>query len=213
MKHICGIYLIRNKVNGNQYIGSSINITGRLSGHFKALAKGCHKNIHFQRAFEKYGLDNFESKILLICDKNILIYFEQKCIDFLKPEYNICHIVGPGFFRGCRYSEESRKKLSIARLGNKNSLGYVHTSETRKKMSISGLGRKPSSETRVKLSISKLGNKGPLGTKRSDETKSKMSTSKFGNSWNIGRKHSEETIRKRVESYRLTMSKRKQNES
>lgn len=54
------IYHIRNKINGKEYIGQTIDIDWRLKKHFLSLEKGTHHSIKFQRAFDKYGKDAFE---------------------------------------------------------------------------------------------------------------------------------------------------------
>lgn len=182
-----GVYHIVNKINNHSYIGSSLNLQGRMSGHFKNLSRNKHGNKHLQCAINKYGIDNFESKVLLICDKDMLVYFEQKCIDNLKPEYNISHVVGPGFFRGCKHTSETKEKISILNIGhklwseeakihhrlvmfgNKHLLGCVPTAETRQKISESQIGKKQSEETKAKIS------KSHIGMTYSDETKAKLS--------------------------------------
>lgn len=54
------IYHIKNKVNGKEYIGQTIDIDWRLYKHFNYLRKGKHHSIKLQRAFDKYGEENFE---------------------------------------------------------------------------------------------------------------------------------------------------------
>ena len=41
---ICGIYMIRNKVNGKMYIGKSIDINRRWADHIKSLQSNSHYN-------------------------------------------------------------------------------------------------------------------------------------------------------------------------
>ena len=52
-----GIYSITNKLNNKRYIGQSI---ARIKRHFRELRRGVHHCHHLQRAFDKYGEDNFE---------------------------------------------------------------------------------------------------------------------------------------------------------
>ena len=61
---ICGIYCIENLVNSKKYIGSSINIKNRWYSHKTSLKKGLHHSYKLQRAWNKYGEENFEFKIL-----------------------------------------------------------------------------------------------------------------------------------------------------
>lgn len=76
-----GVYLIRNKINGKIYIGSSINFKDRWYKHLSG--KG---NIHLFNATKKYGLENFEFIILeevnLQDNRNRLYEIEQKWMDF-----------------------------------------------------------------------------------------------------------------------------------
>lgn len=53
------IYFITNKINGKKYIGKTNDIERRLSRHFNELKSGSHHSHKLQRAFNKYGKDNF----------------------------------------------------------------------------------------------------------------------------------------------------------
>jgi group I intron endonuclease len=79
-----GIYLIKNKINDKVYIGSSINFKNRWYKH-----KSGKGSIHLFNSILKYGLENFEFKILENFDisknRKLLYDKEQKWMDF----YNI----------------------------------------------------------------------------------------------------------------------------
>ena len=98
--------------------------------------------------------------------------------------------------KGFKHSEETKRKMSEARKGNKNALGSKHTEETRKKYSLSRMGNtnakghKHTEKSKQKMSLVKMGNQSGLGYKHTEESKQKMSKSQKG------RKHSEETIKK-----------------
>lgn len=68
------IYKIHNKISGKFYLGSTINSTKRKSTHFSLLKNNKHHCIHLQRAYNKYGEENFEFLVI------------QECTDCLKEE-------------------------------------------------------------------------------------------------------------------------------
>lgn len=84
-----GVYEIKNTINNNCYIGSSCNLHVRILNHKGMLKNNKHHSIILQRAYNKYGKDNFEFNILQTCNCNEVIQLEQKYIDELKPKYNI----------------------------------------------------------------------------------------------------------------------------
>lgn len=84
---ISGIYKITNKVNNKSYIGSSNNIKRRWKQHINLLNKGEHHSIKLQRAWNKYGQDNFKFEILEECDVEKLLYLEQFYIDKYKAYF------------------------------------------------------------------------------------------------------------------------------
>ena len=129
------------------------------------------------------------------------------------PEfYNLC-IAPMGFcVAGRKVSEESRKKMSVARRGK------IISSETRTKLSYANMGEKNgmygkthSKETRKKLSDAVKGEKHPMyGKTHSKETRKKLSVAikksitperrKKMSEIQKGKKHSEETKKKMSES-------------
>lgn len=120
---IIGIYMIRNKSNGKVYIGQSVDIYLRWKSHKKNLQKGCHRNIHLQNAWNKYGEDNFEFLIIEECNEDRLTKQEQYWIDFYgglnsTDNYNKRDAGSIGHL-----SVEHKHKIS---LGNK---GKIHSAE------------------------------------------------------------------------------------
>lgn len=63
-KHIIGVYMIRNLINGKCYFGSSKNCQSRLSGHRAALRRGDHTNVSLLQEWEAFGKDAFEFAIV-----------------------------------------------------------------------------------------------------------------------------------------------------
>jgi len=59
-----GIYCIYNSVNHKRYIGSAIDLHERLTQHLYELNHSKHFNLHLQRSFDKYKVENFWVEIL-----------------------------------------------------------------------------------------------------------------------------------------------------
>lgn len=79
-----GIYAIENTVNGKRYIGSATNLAARRAWHMNALRRGAHHSVLLQRSYDKHGESVFSFKVLLLCDKENQIFFEQRMIDGFK---------------------------------------------------------------------------------------------------------------------------------
>jgi group I intron endonuclease len=179
---ISGIYEIKNTANGKNYIGSAINIYKRWGSHVDELRRKNHKNKHLQRAWDRYGEENFCFNIMETCDPDLLITREQYYIDTINPTYNMARIAGSTL--GKKHSDDAINKMRLAKLGKKVS------EETKKKMSQAGLGRIFSDEHRLNLSKSSKGNKNFLGRTHTPETRKKLSDI------NKGKPKSEEHKRK-----------------
>lgn len=93
-------------------------------------------------------------------------------------------------FYGKKHSEESRKKISKALIGNKYRLGKFHTIQTKQK-----------------ISQIHIGNKYNLGRKLSEEHKNKLSKI-----WK-GRKHSEKSKRKMRKNHQGMLGKKLSEET
>jgi len=201
---ICGIYMIENVVNHHIYIGSSKDIDGRVSGHFKHLDRCKHGNAHLQSAYNKYGKENFISTTLITCHLDVLLWYEQQFLDAWKPEYNKSGIAGrveitedvrkklseirmgrkcpwvTQYKKGMRLSEEVKRRMSIAKIGNQYSKGKILSEDTRERISDSLKGRIFSAEHKRKIGLASKGNKIWEGRKHSEETKRKMSMAAMG---------------------------------
>lgn len=172
-----GIYGIFNEVNGKVYIGSTVNKRGfnaRWGRHKKELNDNLHINIHLQRAWNKYGKDNFRFAILEECSEDSLIRQEQAWIDCYNSQdyrfgYNIRDAGSQGHLSeetknkirlkmlGRKFSKESHDKMSKSAIGNKKWLGKHHSKESIQKISTGNLGKKRSEETCRKIGLAKLG--------------------------------------------------------
>ena len=72
-------------------------------------------------------------------------------------------------------TEETRRKNSLAHMGNKSMLGKHHTPESKEKLRQYNLGKHHTEASRQKMSESNKGNKKWLGKHHSNETKNRMS--------------------------------------
>ena len=213
-----GIYKIRNTVNGNQYVGSAVNLVQRKSMHWTRLRREVHENGHLQRAWKKYGEENFEFLVVGRCLPDRLLALEQEVMDHLKPEYNINPTAGSslGVQRsektlhkiskakmGRVHTEETRRNMSEAKMGNTNALGHVHTEEHRRKIGDAQIGHVHTEEARHKISEALMGHV------VTEETRRKISKAKMGNTYVLGRVHTKEARRKMSESQRRRWAKEK----
>jgi group I intron endonuclease len=94
-----GVYQILCKPTGKFYIGSTVNLRGRWSGHCCSLRRGNHQNIFLQRAWDKYGAACFEFSVLELVDVSCLLTAEQAWIDKTRCAdrrvgFNISRIAG-----------------------------------------------------------------------------------------------------------------------
>jgi len=223
---ISGIYVIRNKVNGKRYIGSTNNIKRRWKEHACLLRKGKHDNSHLQRAWDKYGEDNFEFVVILECSVEQLLNFEQKQFETC-PEYNLSHIAGKIEFtaeirkkqsialKGKVKSKEWREHISIGKTG-KTHKGVPHTQEYKDRMSAlkKGIPKPPFSEQhRNNLSIASKGKPKKKGRIVSIDTRTKLSKTNTGKPHpHKGHKFSKESINKRTASRKRLREERKNND-
>jgi group I intron endonuclease len=132
-----GIYIIRNNITGDIYVGQTKNFSARLYVHFKQLRKGISGSRHLQNAFNKYGEEAFSFEPVLTCPIESLNDFEGDAIERLKPRYNICPFGSSRI--GLKASEETKKKMSES--GKRRDFAYL-------------VGRKIPEEIRRKMSES-----------------------------------------------------------
>jgi len=169
-----GVYEIRNSVNTKRYIGSSVNITKRFIEHKIQLRKGIHHSVYLQRAWNSYGEGTFIFKPLLICSPEMVLLYEQRCLDCMEPEYNMSPTAGSN--QGIIFSNEARANMSAAHIGiipwNKGKKGAQIAWNKGKKAPYS-----LSEETRKKMSKSR---KGICFTPMTDEIKKKIGEANAG---------------------------------
>ncbi len=177
-----GIYCILNIKNRKTYIGSAVVLKRRWRQHKNALNAAKHFNRKLQRAWNKYGEENFEFLILEICNIDLLINKEQIWIDKFdscKNGYN-CRAIAEanrgsklsrlhkkrigesckgrvGYWNGKEFSKEHKKKLSVARKGRQPNKNKKFTEEHKRKISEARKGKKlKQNKTRVRNNLGRF---------------------------------------------------------
>lgn len=169
-----GIYLIRNRANGKEYVGKSKNLKGRWSTHKSQLRSKKHVNLHLQKAWTLYGESSFSCEILEYCVIGDLVRREKWWMDLLglrdpTKGYNI-NDPEDGFL-GHKHTPETKSKISSALQGRKQ------VPEAVARRSASNTGKKRTPEVRAILSKQKIGYRNPM---KNQECVAKMSTTKAG---------------------------------
>src|ERR1044072_24266 len=124
---ITGVYMIRHKITGKVYIGSTARKMGfpeRFRHHLSELRRGVHHSRYLQRAWNKYGEKAFEFVIIQKCIPDLCLKREQFWMEYykatdLKFGYNICPVAGNCL--GCKHTEETKAKVAAASTGRKQS--------------------------------------------------------------------------------------------
>lgn len=176
-----GIYQIKNAITGDFYIGSASNLRQRLRDHRRRLVNNAHVNEHLQRAYNKYGAENFEYSMLEYCEKEQAIEREQYYIDSESPAYNMCPTAGSRL--GVKHTDAARVKISTAmkgkNKGNTSRLGCTASAETLVKMSEAQKGGRHTEEHNRKIGEALRGNTNTLGHTLTEETKQKISKTRL----------------------------------
>src|SRR5690606_28209515 len=127
--------------NGRGYVGSAVSLKKRWREHRRQLQDGRHHSRFLQRAWNKYGPLFFRFQVIAYCDRDNLLFYEQRLIDGLKPDYNTSPTAGSQL--GYRHTAETRQKMSVSRRRNPSSprKGMTHTAEAKAKISENRKGK------------------------------------------------------------------------
>ena len=132
-----GVYQIRCVANRKCYIGSSSrSLTLRRSRHFSELKTRCHPNRHLQRAWDKYGSQNFVFEVLQYCPPKECISREQYWID-KKKSFTLGFNLSP---TSSSILGSKRPKLAITKTVVAN-IGKIRSRESCEKISQAKKGK------------------------------------------------------------------------
>ncbi len=112
------IYRILNKINGKIYIGETTqdNPNERWMQHKRHVLNGEFGCRALYSAMTKYGIDNFEFKILFFCFNEDVEKYEIQMIEKLNTiapnGYNILKGGKGGGFVGKKHTEDAKRKIS-----------------------------------------------------------------------------------------------------
>jgi group I intron endonuclease len=152
LKNKSGVYCLVNKINGNIYVGSSVNLIIRMMNYLNTtfLKNRKNSNMPIIQALLKYGQENFAVLIIEFVDIKDLSVKETYYITKLLPNYNV---LKQGY----------------------SSIGYKHTEATKKMLSELAKNRVHSDETKALISRALVGENNPFYNKNhSHESKLRM---------------------------------------
>lgn len=151
------VYLIQNLVNLKIYIGFSNNPKLRWSTHLSVAKYGKRNypiynaiRKYDKKSFSMHIIESFnDAKEALDAEEFWIEYF-QTYIAKHGNQFGYNLTSGGEGAPGRKHSEKSKKKISKSLMGNKYNLGNKASLETKKKMSITHIGEK---NTKAKLTV------------------------------------------------------------
>lgn len=139
---VCGIYVIRHRASGREYVGSSVDIYKRAGKHKSDLSKNRHHSPILQNAWNKHGADEFEMEVVeVVSNPALLLLSEQAWLD-KGAFYNVCKFARNRL--GFRATDETKARQSAALTGLKR------TPEQVENIRQSQMGKVLSAEHRAK---------------------------------------------------------------
>lgn len=167
-----GVYMIRNTVSGNTYIGSAKNISKRFAGHRFTLKKGIRNNLGMLNDYSIYGASSFEYIIVEFCDIPCLKERESYYFDLYKPTYNVWKTIYSA--KGRAYTPEQKERIVASAIIN---LKSINTEKELQSIKLKNAWIKRRNDPNFQETIAKCSR---LGMIHSEETKSEMSKNRLG---------------------------------
>lgn len=204
MSKIIGTYKITNILTGKYYYGSTDNIPKRLQRHKRELRQEKHHCIYLQRAYNKYGDDNFTfEKDKLYDTVEEARDTEQHVLDTVEDLYNVSRCASGGDL----ISNHPNKEEIVKKMTESIRKRYAEMTPEERKLKygkpceLNGMyGKTHTEEVKQRLSQIHKGKVYRSGFKLSDEQKAKISerAKKRTGDKNpfYGKTHSEQTRKK-----------------
>lgn len=110
----CGVYRIRNTVNGKAYVGSTHRtFRHRWRRHLSLLNRREHPNQHLQNAWDHYGQDAFMFEVLeSVTDTHLIIEREDHWIQATPQHMRYNYGCAAAARLGASLSDESKQKMA-----------------------------------------------------------------------------------------------------
>ena len=139
---IRGVYMIKNSISDECYIGSSRDIVRRIRAHLSELRQGIHHSHQLQVTWDKYGAAPLRFRVVEIVE-NIedLTKRENAAFALYLPTYNISPNAEANPMLGRRHTEESRAKMSASKIGQPSGMkGKKLSEDAKRKISLARTG-------------------------------------------------------------------------
>lgn len=166
-KHpISGIYMIKNKITSQKYIGQSKDVFHRFIRHLSLLKYNKHYNCYLQDEYNTYGENSFEFTLLKSCKSQYMNRFEKIYIEKYNTLYpNGYNLESGGLFNYKTHSDTSQKL-------SKSLTGRKFSEEHKMNLSKSHRNKTLSKEHRKHIKEATTGSNNPFyGKKHTDKTK------------------------------------------
>lgn len=125
-----GCYSVSHVPTGNVYVGSSVNLAGRITGNLNSLKDGKHKNKNLQTLFDKEPIVEISFQPTETEEKARSL--EQETVNRLLPTGKLCNVAVVDVTKtrvGLKMSQEVIQKIALSNTGRKQ------TDKARKNMS------------------------------------------------------------------------------